>query len=178
MLCGLWKVSRRADTICNSSVFPTQTTPAAFLGLSSFSAAASFSKMLKSLKMSHHQCSECSTFLCIQKTRSGYGLGSKKYTSDLWGQYSQCTQLWMPTGILLGTPGMSREGEEKVWDTSLSAELTDVGVAALHLWLFWDPSFCLSPAQPKIYDPLCCCFSLSIRQALKKTFRVSVEIIS
>lgn len=50
MLCGLFKVSRRADTICNSSVFPTQTTPAVFLGLSSFSAAVSFKKCWRALK--------------------------------------------------------------------------------------------------------------------------------
>lgn len=112
MLCGLFKVSRRADTICNSSVFPTQTTPAVFLGLSSFSAAVSFSKMLKSLKMSHHHCSECSTFLCVQKTRSGYVQGNKKYTSDLWGQYSPCIQLWIPAGILWGIPGMSKRGRK------------------------------------------------------------------
>lgn len=66
---------------------------------------------------------------------------------------------------------------KKRWGTLLSGKLTDV-VAALHLWLFWDPSFYLSCAQPKTYDPLQCCFSLSIRQALKKTFRISVEIIS
>lgn len=115
MLCGLWKVSRRADTICNSSVFPTQAAPAVFSGLSSrFSVAVSLSKMLKSLKMSHHHCFEWSTFLCVQKTTSGYAQGSKKYTSDLLGQYSLCTQLWMPTGISSGMPGLSREGEGKV----------------------------------------------------------------
>lgn len=40
------------------------------------------------------------------------------------------------------------------WDTLLSGELTDAGVAALSLWLFWDPIFWLSRAQPKTYDPL------------------------
>lgn len=62
------------------------------------------------------------------------------------------------------------KGKER-WDTLFSGELTYVGVAALHLWLFWDPNFCLSRAQPKTYDPLYCCFPLSIRQALKKTFQ-------
>lgn len=37
------------------------------------------------------------------------------------------------------------KGKER-WDTLFSGELTDVGVAALHLWLFWDPNFCLSRA--------------------------------
>lgn len=67
---------------------------------------------------------------------------------------------------------LARVGKGKEsWDTLFSGELTDVGVAALHLWLFWDPNFCLSRAQPKTYDPLYCCFPLSIRQALKKTFQ-------
>lgn len=92
-----------------------QAAPAVFSGLSScFSVAVSFSKMLKSLKMPHHHYSEWSTCLCVQKTTSGYAQGSKKYTSDLLGQYSLCTQLWMPTGILSGMPGTSREGEGKV----------------------------------------------------------------
>lgn len=171
MLCGLWKVSRRADTICNSSVFPTQTTPAAFLGLSSFSVAVSFSKMLKSLKMSHHYCFECSTFLCVQKTRSGYALGSKKIHLRLVGTIQpcayncECLQAYCEEFLAWVGKGKKR------WDTLLSGELTDVGVAALHFWLFWDPGFCLSHAQPKTYNPLYCCFSLSIRQALKRTFQ-------
>lgn len=46
------------------SVFPTQTT-AVFWGLSSFTVAVSFSKMLKSLKMSHHHCSVSAAPFCV-----------------------------------------------------------------------------------------------------------------
>lgn len=107
-------------------------------------------------------CSENQVWICS---------GEQKNTPQTCGDNTAlCIQLWMPTGILWGIPGMSREGEEKV-DTLLSGELTEVGVAALHFWLFWDPGFCLSHAQPKTYNPLYCCFSLSIRQALKRTFQ-------
>lgn len=40
--------------------------------------------------------------------------GAKKYASDLLGQYSLCTQLWVPTGTLWGMIGMIWEGEGKV----------------------------------------------------------------
>lgn len=54
-----------------------------------------------------------------------------------------------------------------------------VSVAGLQYFTFlWDSSFCLSRAQPKTSDPLSCCFSLYVRQALKKTSRTGVKILT
>lgn len=51
-------------------------------------------------------CSENQVWICS---------GEQKNTPQTCGDNTAlCIQLWMPSGILWGIPGMSREGEEKV----------------------------------------------------------------
>lgn len=110
------------------------------------------------------------TILVSGKLVNFRGFGAKNTPLTCWDNTAcahncECLQAYCQECLAWVGKGKER------WDTLFSGELADVGVATLHLWLFWDPSFCLSRAQPKTYDPLYCCFPLSIRQALKKTFQ-------
>lgn len=160
MLCRLCKVFRRADTIC----FSNPNNCCFFGGWVALLWLFPSAKCWRALKchtttvlwVQHlFVCSENQVWICS---------GEQKIHLRLVGTIQPVHTTVNACRHIVRNSGMSRKGKKR-WDTLLSGELTDVRVAALHLWLCWDPSFCLSHAQPKTYDPYCC-FSLSIRQAL------------
>lgn len=174
MLCGLWKVSRTADAICNSCVPATsQAAPAGFSGLSSsFAVTVTFSKMLKSFKRWYHHCETWSLFLHVQKTGQD-NVGWAKIHLRLVETIEPVQITMNAIRHTWGMHGMTSLGEGKAGHCTHSRsglhQSAVVCVTGLqYLNFLRDSGFCLSCAWPETYDPLRRGFFLYIRQALKK----------
>lgn len=153
VLCGLWKVSRRAHSICSSISATSQAVPdgsfqgwvVALLWLLPSAKCWRVSKHNTTIALSE----TWSIFLYVQET----GLDMLRWEVVpllLAGTLEPVKELWMPTGtreecmawLALGKTGHFSPSRAEWYRPDI------VGAAGLQFWTFsWDLSFCLSCAQ-------------------------------